>query len=103
LESDASDIEHVQLHVVEACHAEVRHRGAEVLLALLERDVEGLRTGLDVLVQNREGQRGLHRPRGAGDEDERAPRAATAERFIEAFDVGLEAIRWRAQSSLLTL
>src|SRR5207253_1950673 len=67
LEADLADVEDVQLHRVQAGHAELRHRGSEVLLALLEGDVQGLRSGLHVLVEHGEGEGGLHRARRAGD------------------------------------
>src|SRR5213078_3785941 len=70
LEADLADVEDVQLHRIEARHAQLRHRRAEVLLALLEGDVEGLRSRLDVLVEDGKGEGGLHRARRAGDEDD---------------------------------
>src|SRR3989475_1856487 len=95
LQPDPADVEDVQLHVVQAGHAEVRHRGPEVFLALFQRDVEGLRAGLHVLVEDGEGQGRVHRPRGAGDEDERAAWDAAAERLVEALDVRLQTVHGR--------
>src|SRR5205809_2374306 len=55
LEADLADIEDVQLHRIEARHPELRHRGPEVLLALIEGYVQGLLYSLHVLVEDREG------------------------------------------------
>src|SRR5436309_10113290 len=92
LEADLADIEDVQLHRIEARHPELRHRGPEVLLALLEGNVQGLRSRLHVLVEDREGQGRLHRTRRAGDEDDGPARDPPAEGLVEAFDVGLESV-----------
>src|SRR6267378_4421150 len=64
LEPDPADVEHVELHVLEARHPEIR-------------------------------QGGLHRTRGAGDEDERASWDASAERLVETLDVCLETVHGR--------
>src|SRR5947207_7731880 len=92
LEADLADVEDVQLHRIEARHAQLRHRRSEVLLALLEGDVEGLRSRLDVLVEDGKGEGGLHRARRAGDEDDGPARNPSAEGLVEAFDVGLESV-----------
>src|SRR5436309_2995512 len=92
LEADLADVEDVQLHRVQAGHAELRHRGSEVLLALLEGDVQGLRPCLHVLVEHGEGEGGLHRARRAGDEDDGSPRDAAAEGLVEAFHVRLDSV-----------
>ena len=92
LEADLSDVEDVQLHRLEARHPELRHRRAEVLLALFEGDVQGLRSRLDVLVEDGKGEGGLHRAGRAGDEDDGPARDPTAEGLVEAFDVGLESV-----------
>src|SRR5467141_1581814 len=95
LEPDPADVEDVELHVLEARHPEICHRGAEVLLVLLEGDVQRLGPRLHVLVEHRKRQGRLHRTRGAGDEDERASWDASAERLVETLDVCLETVHGR--------